>query len=60
MPRGGHRSGYPYGVPDREKTTIKIPKEIKEEVEEAAHEIWKKRKRSQLLDDNKLPDTDDS
>ena len=46
MPRGGHRTGYNYGIPDRDKAQIKIPKEIKRQVEEYAHKLWEEHKQS--------------
>lgn len=48
MPRGKHtKTGYSWGVPDRDKAQIKIPKEIKHEVEEYAHKLWEEHKQKE-------------
>ncbi|GGA13940.1 hypothetical protein [Okeania sp. KiyG1] len=47
MPRGKHRHGYNWNVPDKDKTNVKVPKEIMEEVQQFAQELWEQRKRSE-------------
>ena len=45
MPRGKHtKTGYPWGISDKERTHINIPKAIVPEVREYAQELWEKRK----------------
>lgn len=44
MGRGGHRHGYNWNVADKDKTNVKVPKEIAEEVQKLAQQLWEKRK----------------
>lgn len=46
MARGKHtKTGYPWGISDKERRHISIPKEIAPEVREYAQELWEKRKK---------------
>lgn len=45
MPRGGHRHGYNWGVADKDKTNVKVPKEIASEVQQLAQELWEEKKK---------------
>ena len=45
MPRGKHtKTGYPWGITEKEQTLINVPKEIAPEVKQLAQELWEKRK----------------
>ena len=45
MPRGKHtKTGYPWGITEKEQTLINVPKEIAPEVKQLAQELWEKLK----------------
>ena len=45
MARGKHtKTGYPWGITEKEQTLINVPKEIALEVKQLAQELWEKRK----------------
>ena len=45
MARGKHtKRGYPWGITEKERTQINIPKAIAPEVKQLAQELWERRK----------------
>ena len=46
MARGKHtKGGYPWGITQKERTCVNVPKEIAPEVREYAQELWEQRKK---------------
>ena len=45
MARGKHtKRGYPWGITEKERTQVNVPKAIALEVREYAQKLWEKRK----------------
>jgi len=59
MPRGGHRHGYNWGIPEEARSKISIPTEIKEEVVEYAQQLWEERKKEKEDEEQSLPSGDE-
>ncbi len=50
MPRGGHRTGYNWGLSSKEKITMDVPRKIVEKVKLYAQQLWEEEKQREEID----------